>query len=80
MEPRKSKRHKVVYETIGNAKQLRETFSNEKDALEAAKAEYQRLKRGQSSMCFEMAVGNPVLSPQYIVQFPSMKQPINEIE
>lgn len=80
MEPRKSKRSKVVYGTIGNAKQLRETFSNEKDALEAAKAEYQRLKRGRSSMRFDMAVGNPVLSPQYIVQFPSMKQPINDIE
>ena len=59
---------------------MRETFTNENDVLEVAQAEYQRLKHGESTMRFSMAVGNPVLSPQYIIKFPNMKPPINEIE
>lgn len=78
MEPRKSKRNKVVYGAIGNAKQLRETYGNEKDALEAAKAEWQRIQRGEATMKFSMAVGIPELSPQYIIKFADMKKPITE--
>lgn len=78
LEPRKSKRNKVIYGAIGNAKQLRETYGNESDALEAAKAEWQRIQRGEATMKFSMAVGVPELSPQYIIQFPDMKKPISE--
>lgn len=78
MEPRKSTRKKVVYGAIGNAKQLRETYGNEKDALEAAKAEWQRIQRGEATMKFSMAHAIPELSPQYIIQFPDMKKPISE--
>ena len=78
MEPRKSKRNKVVYGAIENAKQLRETYGNENDALEAAKAEWQRIQRGEATMRFSMAIGVPELSPQYIIQFPDMKKPISE--
>ena len=80
MEPRKSKRNKVVYGAIGNSKQLRETYGNEKDALEAAKAEWQRIQRGEAMMKFSMAIGVPELSPQYIIQFPDMKKPISEMD
>ncbi|AOB29897.1 late control protein [Bordetella sp. H567] len=76
------KRHKtrrsVVAGVIGNAKRLHETFASESDALDAARAEWERIKRGTATMTYDLAFGDPSLSAQHKVQFPDMKQPVGE--
>lgn len=77
-DPRKATKKKVVVGVIGNAKHLRETYANEQDALEAATSEWERLRRGESTMRFTMAHGVPQLTPQYVIGFPDFKKPISE--
>lgn len=80
LDTRKSKKRSVVVGVLGNAKHLRETYANETDALQAAQAEWQRIRRGTASMKFSMAVSRPEMTPQYRVKFMNMKPPIREIE
>lgn len=76
------KRHKtrrsVVAGVIGNAKRLRETFASEADALDAARAEWERIKRGTATMSYDLAFGRPEMSPQHKVWFPDLKPPLND--
>lgn len=80
MDERKSKKRSVVVGVLGNAKHLRDTFATEADALEEARAEWQRIRRGLSTMRANLAFGVPELSPQHKVKFIDFKHPINEIE
>ncbi|MFC3338159.1 contractile injection system protein, VgrG/Pvc8 family [Paracandidimonas soli] len=80
MDPRKQVRRSVMVGVTGNVKHLRDTYANEVDALAAAQSEWQRIRRGLSTMRFVMAAGIPQLSVQHKILFPDMKSPINEIE
>lgn len=80
MDPRKAVRRSVMVGVTGNAKHLRDTFANETDALAAAQSEWQRIRRGLSTMRFSMAAGMPQLSAQHRIRFSDMKAPINEID
>lgn len=73
------KRRSVLVGVIGNAKRMRELFASEEDALENARAEWQRLQRGVATLEFTLAYGRPDLAPQTRVRFPSMKAPIGSI-
>lgn len=77
MDTAKAKKQSVVVGVLGNAKHLRETYATESDALDAAKAEWQRIRRGQASMVFDLAIARPELTPQCMIQFKDMKEPIN---
>lgn len=57
MDTAKAKKQSVVVGVLGNAKHLRETYATESDALDAAKAEWQCIRRGQASMVFDLAIG-----------------------
>lgn len=80
MDPKKQRRHEVITGVKGNAKHLRATFTNQADALAAAQAEWQRIRRGLATMRFTTAWGLPELSVQHQVLFPDFKRPISEIE
>lgn len=80
LDTKKSKRKNVVVGVVGNAKQLRETYSSEVDALEAARSEWARIRRGASNMRYSLAVSRPELSPQYKVKFENWKPQITEPE
>jgi phage protein D len=71
-------KQKAVVGVIGNAKHLRETYANEQDALQAARSEWERLRRGEATMDLTLAEGIPHLTPQYVICLPDFKNPINE--
>lgn len=79
MDTKTGKRRSVVVGVIGNAKQLRDSFANEHDALAEAQAEWQRIRRGMATMTFTAALGVADVSAQQRVQFLDMKPDINEI-
>lgn len=72
----KARRRSVLVGVIGNAKRLRTTFGSEADALENARAEWQRIQRGAATFQMDLAYGRPDLSPQMRVSVPSLKPPI----
>lgn len=72
----KKVRQSVVAGVVGNAKRLRETFASESDALDAARSEWERIKRGTATLTFNFAMGRPELSPQHKVRFPNLKPQI----
>ncbi|WP_233214048.1 contractile injection system protein, VgrG/Pvc8 family [Achromobacter sp. MYb9] len=74
-----SVQRKVVAGAIGNAKTLRTVFASEADALDNARAEWQRLQRGVANLEMSLAYGRPDLSPQTKVLLPTVKSPINEM-
>lgn len=75
----KAKRRHVLAGVIGTAKRLRQLYASESDALEAARAEWARIRRGMATLEMDLAYGRPDLSPQTKAQFPGAKPPINEI-
>ncbi len=76
-DPGKAKRRGVLVGASGNAKRLRETYANATDALRAAKAEYQRVKRGASTLELTLALGVPLLGPQVPVSVAGFKPQID---
>lgn len=72
----KAKRRHVLAGVIGNAKRLRQLYASESDALEAARAEWARIRRGMATLRFELAYGRPNLTVQTKVRFPAMKPPL----
>lgn len=74
----KAKRRHVLAGVIGNAKRLRQLYASESDALEAARAEWARIRRGMATFEMDLAYGRPDLSPQTKIQLPSIKAPLNE--
>lgn len=79
-DPNKANRQSVMAGQPGNAKRLRDTYPNERDALAAATAEWQRLQRGESTMTFSLAHGRPQLQPQTPVKFLGIKEPISSTD
>jgi len=77
-DKKKKVRHTVVAGVVGNAKRLHETYASEADALAAARAEWERIKRGVATMTCDLAFGVPSLSPQHKIQFPELKAPIGQ--
>lgn len=77
-DPKKAQKRKVIVGVKGNAKHLKETYGNEESALEAARSEWQRIRRGQCTMRFSCAYGIPILTPQFTIKFPDMKKPISD--
>jgi len=78
-DKRKSVQRRVVAGAIGNAKTLRTIFASEADALENARAEWQRIQRGVANLQMTLAYGRPELSPQTKIVLPTEKKPINEL-
>ncbi|WP_256988004.1 contractile injection system protein, VgrG/Pvc8 family [Bordetella genomosp. 9] len=72
-------RRNVVVGVIGNAKRMRSVFGSEQDALDNARAEWQRIQRGTATLQFDLAYGRPELVPQAKIQFPAMKAPMGGI-
>lgn len=60
-----------------NVKTLKETYASEQDALEAARAERQRLERGTSNFELALALGRPELMPQSPVRVTGFKPEID---
>lgn len=58
-DPHRASRRGVLVGLAGNAKNLRETFATEDDALQAAQAEWQRIERGVASLEITLAMGRP---------------------
>lgn len=59
-----AKREEVIAGTDDNPKRLRPTYASEQDALEAARAEWQRLQRGGAEFALDLAEGRPDLYPE----------------
>lgn len=74
---KKANRTGVVVGTKVHLKTLKETHATEADALAAAKAEWQRLKRGAATLSLTLAVGNPLLVPQTPVTVRGFKDQID---
>lgn len=75
-DTRAAKKKDVVVGVVGNAKKLPEVYASEEDALEAASAEWKRLRRGKATMSFNLAVAKPDIVPQCLITFKDMKPPI----
>lgn len=73
---KKAERQSVLVGGGGNAKRLRDTFANEKDALAEAEAEWGRIQRGAATLAFSLARGRPEIGPQTPVTVVGLKAPI----
>lgn len=74
---KKARRTGVTVGTLVHLKTLKDTYANAADALAAAKAEWQRVKRGAASLSLTLAVGNPLLVPQTPVTVRGFKDQID---
>ncbi|MFJ1260696.1 phage tail protein [Cupriavidus sp. CuC1] len=72
-DPKQAKRRSVVAGIGGNAKRLRTTFANEKDALYAARSEWHRIRRGIFSFEYTLAYGRADIAPQTPVSVSGLK-------
>lgn len=79
-DPRQAERRSVVAGAADNAKQLRESFATEADALAAAKAEWQRIQRGVATLTYTLANGRPHIAPQTPVRVTGFKPKISAID
>lgn len=63
-----------------NPKRMRHLYANQANAERAAKAEWQRLQRGEATLQFECALARPDIAPMMAIQFTDLKAPIGEME
>lgn len=61
----------------GNTKTLKETYASEKDALDAAKAERQRIERGMATFELALAMGRPEITAQSPIKVSGWKEEID---
>ena len=73
-----AKKKDVVAGLSGNCKRLRTTYATEADAIENARAEWERLKRGVSTFSVTLAIGVPALSPETPVTASGWKKEIDQ--
>lgn len=59
-----ARRETVIAGSDENAKTLRPTYASEQDALDAATAEWQRIRRGGAEFTLDLAEGMPELYPE----------------
>lgn len=76
-DPRASRRKSVLVGTKKHEKALRDTWPNQQAATQAAKAELQRLKRGEATLSLTLAQGRPHLGPENPVTVTGFKPLIN---
>lgn len=76
-DQKRATRRSVLAGISGNAKRLRTTFATEADALQAARAEWQRIQRGIYTFELALAVGIPEAMPQSPVQVSGFKPDID---
>lgn len=76
-DPRRARRRSVLAGTNVDVKTLKDTYSSESDALEAAKAEMQRVDRGAATFSLMLALGRPALMPQSPVTVQGFKPEID---
>ncbi|WP_130908941.1 phage late control D family protein [Pseudomonas antarctica] len=62
-----------------NLKDLRHTYSDKQSALRAARAEFNRLRRGSATLSYTLAVGRPDLIPELTYTLQGVKDEIDEI-
>ena len=62
-----------------NLKDLRHTYSDKQSALRAARAEFNRLRRGSATLSYTLAVGRPDLIPELTYTLHGVKAEIDEI-
>jgi uncharacterized protein len=60
-----------------HAKRLRESYSNETEALEQASAEWQRVQRGAAKFAISLALARPDLHPEQRIDVTGFKAGIN---
>lgn len=73
-----SRRKSVLVGTKGNEKALRETYSSQATATQAAKAALQRAKRGQATFSLTLPQGRAELMPENPVTLTGFKPLIND--
>lgn len=62
-----------------NLKDLRHTYSDKQSALRAARAEFNRLRRGSATLSYTLALGRPDLIPELTYTLQGVKDEIDEI-
>ncbi|WP_226475164.1 phage late control D family protein [Pseudomonas sp. MWU16-30323] len=62
-----------------NLKDLRHTYSDKQSALRAARAEFNRLRRGSATLSYTLAMGRPDLIPELTYTLHGVKDEIDEI-
>ncbi|MGY2313563.1 phage late control D family protein [Pseudomonas sp. SDO5522_S412] len=62
-----------------NLKDLRHTYSDQRSALRAARAEFRRLQRGSATLNYTLAMGRPDLIPELTYTLQGVKAEIDEI-
>jgi phage protein D len=67
----------VAGKKTGNVKTLKETYASERDALDAARSELQRLERGMATFDLNLAMGRPELTAQTPVRVSGWKADID---
>ncbi|MEG3080845.1 phage late control D family protein [Halomonas sp. 5021] len=75
-----AERQTVLAGSDDNAKQLRPTHATEADALDAARAEWQRIQRGVAEFELTLARGDARLTPEATVTTQGYKPEIDETE
>lgn len=73
-------RKSVLVGKEDNAKRLRESYSSEADALDAAAAEWNRIQRGKATLSYTLALARPDITPQMGVRVPALKAPMGGAE
>ncbi|QPL45023.1 phage late control D family protein [Halomonas sp. A40-4] len=75
-----AERQTVLAGSDDNAKQLRPTYATEADALDAARAEWQRIQRGVAEFELTLARGNASLTPEATITAQGYKPEIDETQ
>lgn len=78
--PKKAHRESVVAGLTRQCKNLKNTYASKEEAEEAAKAEWQRLQRGEYRFTMTLAIGRPDLIPQSPVRVSGFKKALDEME
>ena len=79
-DPKKASKQNVVAGLAGNCKRLRTLYASESDALENAKAEWDRIRRGVFTFSLTLAIGKPTLIPETPVKVSGFKQKVDETD
>ncbi|EWH00553.1 contractile injection system protein, VgrG/Pvc8 family [Halomonas sp. BC04] len=76
-DPDAAEQQEVIAGSDDNPKRLRPTYASEADALAAARAEWQRIQRGQAQFSLTLAEGNSLLMPETPVRLRGWKEEID---
>lgn len=68
----------AIIGTDDNVKTLRHVYADEQSALQAARAEWQRLQRGESTLTYTLALGRAELIPEMTYSLVGIKPEISE--